>query len=366
MYKKYKIGRKFQEYWKIVSTSNKLDKFARVWKFLSKHVTPEMLSENFDKNWDWAKLSSSIPIDFIIKHPDKNWNLEYMSLNPSLKWEDVLNNLDKNWRWDHLSRHPNITFEIIKNNPQFKWNKCVVPRNRNVTFETIKNNPDFGWRYDSYVIVGSVDFDLEYILQTPEKGWNWSAISRHVKHIETVVENPNWKWDWFQLSSNKNIKWEDIEKYPNFDWVWSALSFKKGLKWKFVSKNLDKSWDYSCISELKDVTLDIVKSHNVDWNWAVLSRRIHRDEIENNPDQKWIKTEFYLNPTMDMKNFTRIDCVELYYLSCNKSTTIYDAFKNHRLLAKNICSLGKEFSLQVKKEYLASLKIKEWWINLKN
>jgi hypothetical protein len=39
-------------------------------------------------------------IDFILRHPDKNWHWGEISMNPNITMEDILSHPDEPWDWD--------------------------------------------------------------------------------------------------------------------------------------------------------------------------------------------------------------------------------------------------------------------------
>jgi hypothetical protein len=43
-------------------------------------------------------------IDFVNKFPDKDWNWNYLSCNPSITFDHVLDYPHKPWNWRGLSR----------------------------------------------------------------------------------------------------------------------------------------------------------------------------------------------------------------------------------------------------------------------
>ena len=42
----------------------------------------------------------------VLEHPDKNWNWNCLSSNPSITMKDVLEHPDKHWNWYGLSMKP--------------------------------------------------------------------------------------------------------------------------------------------------------------------------------------------------------------------------------------------------------------------
>ena len=58
---------------------------------------------------------------------------------------------------------------------------------------------------------------------------------------------PDKQWNWFNLSSNKNITMSDVLNNPDKPWDWSRLSENKNITIEFIEKNINKI-DFSCLS----------------------------------------------------------------------------------------------------------------------
>ena len=100
-------------------------------------------------------------------------------INPM--WELLKRNPDKDWDWRVLSANPNITMEIIQNNPDKPWSGDGLSMNPNLTMEMILNSPQF--------------------------------------HDPT-----SYFWNWYWVSSNTGITWEDIQNHPEIPWNWKRVS----------------------------------------------------------------------------------------------------------------------------------------------
>ncbi len=60
-------------------------------------------------------------------------------------WDLVCDNPDKPWDWDGISENPSITFDMVQNNPDKPWDWNYISRNPNTTPQIIKDNPDKLW-----------------------------------------------------------------------------------------------------------------------------------------------------------------------------------------------------------------------------
>jgi hypothetical protein len=71
-------------------------------------------------------------MDIVKNNPDKEWNYDWLSINPNITWKIVQNNPDKEWNYDWISSNPNITWKIVNNNPDKKWNYDRLFENPNI------------------------------------------------------------------------------------------------------------------------------------------------------------------------------------------------------------------------------------------
>ena len=120
---------------------NKWDEY--YWNFLMRH----------EYEFGWTAISANITMEIIEKHPNKPWDWESISRNPSITMEMIEKYPDKPWNWHTISRNPSITMEIIEKYPEKPWNWGKISSNPNIT--------------------------MEFIQKYPEKLWNWTWISNH-------------------------------------------------------------------------------------------------------------------------------------------------------------------------------------------
>ena len=74
---------------------------------------------------------------------------------------------------------------------------------------------------------------MEIILNNPERDWNWFWISKNPSITwEQIHANPDKNWYWCNISSNLNITWEIIEANPGKMWNWQNISFNNMEKGK--------------------------------------------------------------------------------------------------------------------------------------
>ena len=161
----------------------------------------ERLKQYSVSNWDWNKLSSKAPLEFIEEnlHLPWNWygknprrfyerNTTGISNNPNLTMDFVLKHLDKNWDWECLTEHENISIKDIEDNIELDWNW-----DSDIWFEGISGRPDL-----------TIDFILKFV-------------DKQFRH-------------WDKLSANKAISLEDILKHDHLPWCWVSVHIYHGKK----------------------------------------------------------------------------------------------------------------------------------------
>jgi len=88
-------------------------------------------------------------------------------------------------------------------------------------------------------------FKWEYVVQFPEKKWDWFCFySMEWFKWEYVLQfpNKNWGWEWFHTLDC--FKWEYILQFPDKDWSWWKFHTLDCFKWKYVLQFPDKEWNW--------------------------------------------------------------------------------------------------------------------------
>ena len=80
-------------------------------------------------------------IQYILEHPEKNWNYYILSFNPNVTWKVIQKHPELFTSWFFISQNPNITWDIILENPEKPWNYSALSLNPNITIDIVKNNP---------------------------------------------------------------------------------------------------------------------------------------------------------------------------------------------------------------------------------
>ena len=125
---------------------------------------------NLDKAWDWYKVSKNITIDYspiYFNEPTSiKWNYKQLSSNTSINLDIVKNHIDKNWNWGELSKNPGITLDMIEDNLELPWKWWCISSNPNVTWEFVKKYIHKTW--NSFELTKHKNFTLDIIYNNPE------------------------------------------------------------------------------------------------------------------------------------------------------------------------------------------------------
>ena len=62
------------------------------------------------------------------------------------------------------------------------------------------------------------------------------------KWFKFILNNPDKKWMWYNISLNPNITWEIIENNPDKNWDWNCISINTNITWEIITNNPDKNW----------------------------------------------------------------------------------------------------------------------------
>lgn len=101
------------------------------------------LSSLLKDGWDYKNLSANrnLPIAFVIKHLDKDWNYHTISTNASMT--DIITYRKIKWDGHGLSMNTNITFDFVKQNPNLGWDAPMLLANSSISQKTILDNSDW-------------------------------------------------------------------------------------------------------------------------------------------------------------------------------------------------------------------------------
>ena len=167
------------------------------------------------------------------------------------------------WEWDDISANPNITMQLINENPDLYWEKTGIARNPNITMEVVRG----------------LDMELtgfEDVTEEAQKNEFWLQLSINPSvTVETVLSNPDLKWDFEWLVMNPNITQEIIQSNPDLPWkdVEVGLLYNESTPldyvMEYVTHGNGKHWTledryswFSTLSHNKHITIDFIKTHH--------------------------------------------------------------------------------------------------------
>ena len=240
------------------------------------NLTFEFVKSNIDKLWDWERISChpNITWDIIHTNPDKPWVSLSVSKNINVTWTIVRDNPEFEWDWKAISGKPSVTWEVVQANPGVPWcwrtlfsvnpsiswdticenlekpwgvyfvkNKVTplekmlawdeLSRSPKITWDIVKKNPMFSHRFNCIKFCQNPNITWE-VLQKNLKDffWYWTEISRNtVLNLDIVLENPTYKWSWFDLGYNPSI-YVPTEKFKK---RWKAANVIKKCWFRAVT-----------------------------------------------------------------------------------------------------------------------------------
>ena len=161
-----------------------------------------------------------------------------------------------------ISQNQSINFEFIKNNQSVNWDPFFVSMNSSVIWENVVQNPHYPW--DLSQMVGILPFQTLKDDETLVLDWfEVASTNRNItiesfeqidmlkeyKHgfsqnpnvtFQTVLDNPNFEWDYYFLSKNKNITMNIIQENPQIEWDIEAISENENITFEFIEDHVDK------------------------------------------------------------------------------------------------------------------------------
>lgn len=247
--------------------------------------------------------------DLVCARPNEDWNEFYLSKNMAININDIFANpngipgrINWNWRVDLIAIREDVTWEMIISDKNPWKNDRLFNQNHNITWKNIILSIDDGWPHK---------WTPEDISSNPNITWKIMIDNPYGPY-----NDPNWKWDFSGVCSNKSISFNDIyynlhtininNVYPdpyigyvniedeesrsscalnymgdhvriedisnniNLSWNWNSISFRKDLTWSFIKKAIDSNKDLNWygISDSTAVTLDIIKANlKLLWSW---------------------------------------------------------------------------------------------------
>jgi hypothetical protein len=259
-----------------------------------------------------------------------------ISSSINITWETILENPNIPWNWREVSRNPNITIYIIMESiqnggPIRELFMNEISLNPSISILDIQKFIDLDWDY--YNLSSNQNIKWEYIEDTMDScDWNWKELSAHTEiTIEIIKKHINKDWNWRVLIAHPNIYLKDILKTSgdNFFWPMEYITENPNIKWNEIKDYMDDlhlSWYH--ISKNKNITWDIIQNNPyLNWSW---------DGISQNPNIKWENVINYLSNKWYWVYISKHDCIN------------EDIIKNHPNIKWNykFLSLNKNISFE--------------------
>lgn len=65
--------------------------------------------------------------------------------------------------------------------------------------------------------------------------------------IDIILNNLNWPWDWYCLSQNPGIVWQNYIDNPTLPWDLDGLSQNPNITYDIIINNLNISWNWELL-----------------------------------------------------------------------------------------------------------------------
>jgi hypothetical protein len=189
-----------------------------------------------------------------------------MTSNPL---ETYIKHTEKDISWN-VFQNPNFRLHFIKKYIYKKWNWKGVSSFINETyFLELKDVIEINWENLSR----NKNISLEFIEKNLNFPWNWKAVSLNPNlTLSFVVKYKNFDWDWGYIVINSSFLTKDIEDFIDMFWesfetennIWRFISQNTNLSLKYLEKLISKKGgilNYEWLSTNKNLTIDFVKAH---------------------------------------------------------------------------------------------------------
>lgn len=217
---------------------------------LLRKIRRHVINPTNKATWRWDHISKhpNVNWDIISSYPTLPWDWNEISHNPNLTWEIILNNMDANWNWSILSSYIEINAVLSPNQlihinwepmPENVWNQLktipivreILSKCPHITEELIRSLPNT--LQDIYYNKNIGDL-LGPVNKMPNEVKNWLTLSQ-IATWNLIKTYPNLtEWDWFYVSINSNITWDNILNHPDFNWNMIGISKNPNLSWKEI------------------------------------------------------------------------------------------------------------------------------------
>lgn len=272
-------------------------------------------NDHYRANWDWKFIS-------------ENWGLETIwnnidILESNLEWYVFINRSFSDAQFsEYLLENVDFKAKLLKNKdkvrPTFRlenlmWSESLIDLFNEVGILLWQSYSQEGFECNPFIEWTPLLFQKYAPFITTDKGKN--HFSQSIKSWDYVFIDPDFEWDWIELSQNKSLNldlpilnqfknqldWTILSKRVNediiignlfnFEWDFSILSTKKSED--FIKNALNandevklKKWNWNILTERLDEHFISEHLLDFDWDFTVLSTKKSNDFIKNALKQK--------------------------------------------------------------------------------
>ncbi len=256
--------------------------FDYYWEFIKNN----MITKNF--YWIGLSCNKNININIINNNLHLQWSWDHIIVNPNINIDFIKNTVLHNiFEWDTLSCCDLITFDFVKNNLNLSWDWWCLSEHKNITLDDIESNFKQGLKLPWYIsnVSNNPNITIDFIIKMYLKYkidnnsvFNWSVVSSHknitMEDIESTINYLPWNWTY--VSCNPNLTIDMIKKYRNKKWDFYNISSNSNIKMSDISDNykqgLDLPWNFYRISLNPNFTIDMyIKYPHKDWDMYLIS-----------------------------------------------------------------------------------------------
>jgi hypothetical protein len=123
---------------------------------------------------------------------------------------------------------------------------------------------------------------LDIVLNNPQIRWNWTELSRNPSiTAQDIFTHPELPWDEF-IIQNPNITLQHMLAHPEIDWDWDRISDNPTITLNDVFAHPELEWRWTALSRCAAITIDDVRNHpDLPWDYGWLSRNTLCARVEN-------------------------------------------------------------------------------------
>ena len=233
-----------------------------------------------------------LPINFI-KSNINNLNIYNLSCNVNLTPEIIINNIDKNWNWTKLIENINLQkyFNDYKNNNFInifinsrRLTESVFNTNILTTFmcdEYLQELMDVGIILNFYNNISSnLNISTNFIEKYINENWNFNELSKNTNLNLDFINKYYTKLNIENICKyNKNININFIEKHNLHRYAYYLSD--KNIPFEYISQNIRFNWNYNILHRHSNIPVEFIAQNiNENWNWIELSVIIENNQYK--------------------------------------------------------------------------------------